>query len=368
MISLPSLLYHFFGVFTMKLPNKTGTVYKLSGKRRHPWIARAYDGKDEFGVRKYKTIGYYKTKAEATRVLLAFVQNPYDLDKRKLTFGQVFQMVREEKAKDLKPTTLASNYDKIYRVFFMSVQDEAFADLRPVHYQKIFDELSAKGRKKSYLKGGKTLLHVMYTFAITNDIIQVDYSKGITNRGSKTENQPFFTRDEVLSMIGDLNKNKRLTSVLTMCLTGLRPSELLNVGKDTVDLEKKMIFNVGVKTSAGKVKRVPIADLIFPYIKKMYNECTNYLWEDDEGNALEYKYFLNNIYTPEVKRLGLPYKSPKSCRHTFANLTFGILNDKERTSMIGHTDVKLTNDVYTYLEDDRLKTSYEKVMESLTKV
>ena len=55
----------------MKLPNGFGSVYKLSGRRRHPWVARKTVGWNEKGQPKYKYIGYYETKKEALQALSA---------------------------------------------------------------------------------------------------------------------------------------------------------------------------------------------------------------------------------------------------------------------------------------------------------
>lgn len=58
----------------MRRKNGDGSVYKLSGKRRKPWVARLTIGWD-FNEEKqksfpvYKFIGYYKTKEEAEMAL-----------------------------------------------------------------------------------------------------------------------------------------------------------------------------------------------------------------------------------------------------------------------------------------------------------
>lgn len=61
----------------LKRPNGYGTVYKLSGRRRKPWIARVTTGWTTAVAKKgkhagqeverqlYQTIGYYETKQEA---------------------------------------------------------------------------------------------------------------------------------------------------------------------------------------------------------------------------------------------------------------------------------------------------------------
>lgn len=354
----------------MKLPNKTGTVYKLSGNRRRPYIARAYAGKDSTGVRKYKTIGYYETKTEATRALLAYNTNPYNLDLDKLTLADVFKLTRAEKVKDLKPSTIKQQYDLLFPRFFESLEKEPFRSLRAYHYQPIFDRLG-KTRKKSYLEKGKRLLTAIYTYALLNDIVAVNYAKGVKVRGLDTEVQPYFTEEELAYMIKNIDTVKGIDSVVIMCLTGLRPSELLELSKDTVDLKNRFIRNVGTKTEAGRQKKVPIAGIIYPCIKTKYDSCHQYLYEGLDTKQMNYDRFLVYVYKPALIALGIPYRSPKACRHTFANITHNLLTDKTRQEIIGHTDIALTNEVYTDIEEFKIRQEFSKVedylAESLTK-
>ena len=46
----------------MKLPNNYGSVYKLSGNRRRPYIAKITIGYNNKGKQIFKPIGYYATK------------------------------------------------------------------------------------------------------------------------------------------------------------------------------------------------------------------------------------------------------------------------------------------------------------------
>lgn len=351
----------------MRLPNKTGTVYKLSGKRRKPWIARVYDGKDRYGVRKYKTLGYYETKSEAKRELLAYNSNPFDIDNAKITFEEVFKLARNEKAKDLAPSTMRSNYDLMFPRFFDSLKEKPFQELRPYHFQPIFDKMG-KTRKKSYLKKGLALLSNVYNYAIMNDLSSVNYSKGIVIRGIDMEAQDFFTEMELHKMIRQMGKVEDADLIVTMCLTGLRPAELLNLSRFTVDLDNRIIRNVGVKTAAGKQKRVPIANIIFPFIKKRYENAENYFFVGLDGKQMTYRHFLDYIYRPTLRAMDIEYKSPKACRHTFANLTLNLLDDKTRIEIMGHSDIRTTNNVYTDIEDQKLVDSFGKVEKSLTKV
>ena len=81
----------------MKLPNGFGSVYKLSGRRRRPWVAAKTFGWefDEKGQRRLsrskQAIGYYATRQEAMTALVQYNENPYDLDFNKTTFSEVYE-------------------------------------------------------------------------------------------------------------------------------------------------------------------------------------------------------------------------------------------------------------------------------------
>ena len=67
----------------MKLPNGYGSVVKLSGKRRKPYMVRKtvgyhIDPIKEKKVAEYIIIGYTATKSEGLQLLADYNHNPYD--------------------------------------------------------------------------------------------------------------------------------------------------------------------------------------------------------------------------------------------------------------------------------------------------
>lgn len=75
----------------MKNPNGFGSVIKLSGNRRNPFMARKTVGWNEKGHPIYKAVGYAPTREEALIMLASFNKNPYDIDARKITVKEVFE-------------------------------------------------------------------------------------------------------------------------------------------------------------------------------------------------------------------------------------------------------------------------------------
>ncbi|MEG1345557.1 MAG: hypothetical protein RSC78_02365, partial [Acidaminococcaceae bacterium] len=95
----------------MRLPNGFGTAYKLSGKRHKPWAARIFVGRELNGdklTRKYKYVGYYRTKKEALDALALYRENPHVTTGGTLTFTQVFERWQEDNADKMSSNTLRS--------------------------------------------------------------------------------------------------------------------------------------------------------------------------------------------------------------------------------------------------------------------
>ncbi|WKS98289.1 hypothetical protein [Gallibacterium anatis] len=57
----------------MRLPNGYGSVFKLSGKRRKPFIARKTIGYNENKRQIYHNIGYFATKEDALKALSTLI-------------------------------------------------------------------------------------------------------------------------------------------------------------------------------------------------------------------------------------------------------------------------------------------------------
>ena len=76
----------------MKNPNHYGTVTKLSGNRRKPYIVKE-------GVSgKQKIIGYAATREEGLIMLANFNNNPWDIEADKITFQELYELWLEKRA------------------------------------------------------------------------------------------------------------------------------------------------------------------------------------------------------------------------------------------------------------------------------
>src|SRR5690554_2960930 len=98
----------------MRLPNGYGSVYKLSGNRRKPWIARKTIGWDDDGKQLYQIIGYYEKRQDALTALAEFNQNPYSIEASTVTFAEVFEKWSKEKFNKISQSNI-NGYNASYK-------------------------------------------------------------------------------------------------------------------------------------------------------------------------------------------------------------------------------------------------------------
>ena len=76
-----------------RLPNRFGSIYKLSGSRRRPYGARVWNTKKY----KYTYIGYYTTETETIQALTDYNKNPYDISLNNTTLLDLYEMFKKRK-------------------------------------------------------------------------------------------------------------------------------------------------------------------------------------------------------------------------------------------------------------------------------
>jgi hypothetical protein len=144
----------------MRNPNGYGTVFKLKGKRRRPWVARiTVDFKDN-GQPNYEYLGYYEKQQDAILVLAKYNDDPYDLANAKFTFSQIYDLWAKWKFTD-KGKDIIRGYVAAYKQC-TTLQDMLFTDIRTAHMQVELDKWNAGHSSK---KNMRLLFRQMYDYA-----------------------------------------------------------------------------------------------------------------------------------------------------------------------------------------------------------
>ena len=390
----------------MRNPNGYGSVKKLSGKRRRPFAAYITTGYEMSGKSKnisflkdiispelyeqveqeyntyirahgkgkqvQKCIGYYENRTDALLALAEYNKSPYDLDKRSITFQQVYEIFKEEKLDKMK-SSARKGYESAYKKCG-SLYNMGMNEIVTTHMQKVVDEHADKS--KSTQNNLLKLFHAIYKIADKNNFVEKDYSKfvEVTSEKESKDKTP-FTREEVKiiwdntgwinnakqTRPGSLYEAELMDSVLILLYTGLRISELLDLKAEDVHLEERWIDLRGTKTPSAR-RIVPIHKKIMPLIEKRINAVnrTGHIFIDAKGNQIAYNSYLKQFFTPMCGAFGLVH-TPHECRHSFATYAAASkLNPVILRKIIGHSAQDLTQDTYTHVMIEDLVAEIDK--------
>lgn len=375
----------------MKNPNGYGTVKKLSGNRRRPYAAyittkyemghsrkdisflkdilpkelyaqveaecNSYYQKEQRGKQVQKCIGYYEKRSDALVALADYNKSPYDLDKRTITFQQVYEIFKEEKIDKMKPSARAS-YEIAYKKC-ESLNNMRMHEIVTTHMQNVVNEYADKS--KSTQNNLLKLFHGIYKIADKNNFVEKDYSKfvEITSYKEVKEKSP-FTKGEVnlvwdnLEWVYTTERKNALSgvslmdSVIIMLYTGMRIGELLELKAEDIHLEERWIDLRGTKTAAAR-RVVPIHKKIIPLIKRrIVLNSTGYIFKNNKDKQIDYNGYLTSFFEPMCDVLNMKH-TPHECRHSFVSYaTASGLNPVFLKKIIGHSAQDLTQDIYTH--------------------
>lgn len=320
----------------MRNPNGYGTVFKLSGNRRRPWVAKASAVYDDTGKGKQPPIGYFKTKKEAVEALAAFNTNPYDLDGDKMTFDELYKAWFENIIEAINPNTLKGykwGYNKS-----APLHNKVYSGLRVPDFQKILDS-------EDYSAAGKTTIRNLYRkldkYALEHDLIAKGYAGFVEVHSSKVkkEKKPFATSE--IQKVWEQSGDRFIDGILILLYTGMRAGELMSLENKNIFLEDNYMRG-GVKTEFGKERVIPIHHKIKPLIEK-YKTKEKYFMNDyyDVSD-------FGKVFRKKMTELNMQHTSHE-CRHTFRSELDRIGANKVSIDLImGHKSQGVGERHYTH--------------------
>lgn len=339
----------------MKKANGNGSVSKLSGIRRKPYIARVTLGWDESTGRQIrKTIGTYVTQKEAQKALIDYLDNPYDLDLSNILFKDVYEKWSKLKYPKVSHSAILgyqSAYNNVEKLHNMKIKD-----IKARHLQEAIDSCSKGQATKKKIK---FLFGQMFAYAMQNDIITKDYSEFVDiGKASEESKREPFSNKEIELLWKHIDDIEFIDTILIMIYSGFRMGELLELETKNIDLIN-MTMTGGLKTEAGKNRLVPIHPKIFPLIEKRYNKDNQYLIINFKGKKMKYDNYYKEKFIPIMEQLNMEHR-PHDCRHTFATLLSNAnANATAIKKMIGHESYATTEKIYTHKDIEELRKNVE---------
>lgn len=329
----------------MKNPNGYGTVTKLSGKRRKPWIVKE-------GISgKQKPIGYTTTREEGLILLAQYNNDPWDIETDKITLQELYELWLEKRAVKLgesNRSSLKSAYkhcSKLVKVRYKQIKSYQMQDC-----------IDNCGCGYSTQGAIKNLWGHLDRFAMELDIISKQCSTLLTSEPIPETSKEIFTDQEV-SLLWENKNLPWVDSILFFLYTGFRISEMIDLKVSNIDLEAGTMVG-GTKTAAGKNRLVPIHSKIQSIVQnRVEHSKSGYLFEYNgkKLNQSQYREFWAGV----MKLLEMEH-TPHECRHTFrSRLDSAGANKVCIDRLMGHKSKGTGERVYTHKNIEELKLNIE---------
>lgn len=351
----------------MRLPPGLGSVHMIGdGKnRRKPWRARV-KADVEFNLatgkatQKYITLGYYETEIDAIEALMEYRKDPYTLEATVCTFEDVFQMWKAKKYPDISVSG-QRGYDAAFKNS-APLHKLKMREIRSSHMEDIMQTTEFGHQSQVKMK---TLWGQVFKYAMEHDIIQKNYSDFVKVRddapGTNKTAIPKEDRDKIWAAIDAGDQGAEI--VMIYLYTGMRASELLGIKKCNVDLDARIMVG-GLKTDAGKDRRIPIHKCILPFIERLMQTDGEYLvmlYENGKAKKMTYYQMTRTMWDPVMENIGLKDYTPHYGRHTCTTMLreAGVEMDLIKL-ILGHASGDIT-DRYTHHPDYMLIDAIDKM-------
>ena len=342
-------------------PNGSGTIVKLSGKRRKPFQVRVNTRIDEFGMPKYNVLDNYPDRVSAEIALAEFNKDPYDPNNRKKTFSEVFaawylwkyKKPHTDKGRTSSQSCAISAYNKCTSLHNMPIWD-----IRTQHMQDILDNPKYSHTTLEHIRN---LFRQLYKYCIQFEYITKDYSQftKITKEDDDIQGVP-FTQEEI-QLLWKHKDIPFVDTILIYCYSGWRINELATMPLTDIDLEART-FTGGLKNRYSRNRTVPIHPGIYDMVlHRCNNQFKSLIYHDNTQDITELRY--REHFNAALLSCGIQTNhTPHDCRHTFNTLLDNAGVDRvTRYKLMGHKGQDINETTYTHKNIDQLRAAVETI-------
>lgn len=163
-------------------------------------------------------------------------------------------------------------------------------------------------------KDCKSLLTNLFTLAGADGFANKDLPSYIVLPSlEEKERQPFSETEQASLWKLYESGDRRAAIPLLMISSGMMPGETFNLRVENIDLEKRQITGVGMKTKVRKKTPIMLSNSILPVLEDLIANAqpSGYIWK-----RVESEWYAD--YYAALEKAGCRRLTPYSCRHTTA--------------------------------------------------
>lgn len=271
------------------------------------------------------------------------------------------------------------NYTKNIAFWNLHIGD---VPLDQIKHSKLLQLSTMCGWKEKYRNDMLTPLRHVFSLAIRDEVIMRNPADGIENGKVQKEPPDPFTLNEVNAILNHMAEtyNGQVHNYFEfMFFTGLRPQEAIALKWSEIDFNEGTARVRRVRTAStdrettktnlirdielnSRALHALISQKPFTYLQDDYvfhNPETNNRWNSEAKQNLRY-------WKPTIKKLGLRYRVPYQCRHTYATLNLmAQANPMWVSRMMGHANMQMLLTTYSKWIDGADKHKEKQKIEAM---
>ena len=335
--------------------NGTGSVSKLPGDRKNPFVARvsakAADGKGSA----QRSIGSFATCDDALDAIQSYIDSHVEAKGGKATFCEVYAQWARDKLPELGESsrkTLKAAYKHCAGLHGME-----YSRIRETHMQACVDGC---GLGHSTQAAIKILFGHLDRYVSKLGMGWEAFSHYVSVPAPEEPSATDAFADAQVDRIWELACEPWADSVLALMYSGWRTTELLNLKASDVDLALG-VMRGGLKTRAGKNRIVPIHSKIRAMVERRCADASGgYVFGDGGMRCPAHKYY--DHWRGVMHLAGIEGLTPRSCRVTLrSRMDRAGANKVCIDRIMGHKSRDVGESVYTVKTIDDLREAIEMV-------
>ena len=365
----------------LKASSGNGSITRMSGTRRKPWLLRMPIPDPHTGITVMKAVGTYVTREEAEAVRAEMMKRPAT-PYQDSTLQDRFRMFKESREYKGRSDKARELYDIAWK-YLRPLWHFKLAALYAQDFQNILDKMDDNGLSQSMLEKERTLISKLYRTAIGWRVVDANLASVLKVEGRKSPEREIFT-DEQVTLILSQKNTPTGQMVIALLACGVRIYELLHFKHEDFHRTESGAYLIGgCKTEAGRNRIIPILDFGIPVFEHVYATSVENgpLFPNGKGGFWNEKNWRNRKFYPFLEEIGIqpnPYDengkrkpefagtlatyTPYTTRHTYASLCdrAGVNKDILKRA-VGHTPKSKTLDeVYLHPKATQMIEAFDK--------
>lgn len=295
------------------------------------------------------------------------------------------------KKKTVRPNTVRNYSERYNRNIKKIIGKMLLSDVKPLHCQKIFNDMADEGYRTSTIYQTRIALFNMLEFAKENDIIRYNPCKKSVKSdiGKPSQKKEALTIDCQKKFLEYAVGNSYENQYRFILQTGLRTGELVGLKWDDIDFQNKTLriqrsmeyrysvgeWRVGEPKSRSGYRTLPLTDEAIEILKlqKKKNreikvipmEWSSFVFLCRKGTPVK-----NSTYDTALFKIcdkaKIEHFSMHVLRHTFATRCIEAgMKPKTLQMLLGHSNIGITMNLYVHTTEEEKKKEIELVADAL---